>query len=153
MSTPNADHNNKLPTSYIQSYNLKVLQGLYPVISHIIHCCGVASVYEIDDEIHDIDCRGPLFIVQTIHKELWMVVLNQSQYGTYRVEIDCNTQFQEKGRYLTLNTTNSQHSLVQFCFVAERPDDERAKTVQHIRQELSQKVQVEKILQQTVAYC
>ncbi|BFU18683.1 hypothetical protein EHI8A_032940 [Entamoeba histolytica HM-1:IMSS-B] len=142
--------------SQIQLINLRALQGFFPIIESVIMNCGVVSVYELRSEggkeITDVGCRGPLFLVQTRHKELWLVVLNQSSFGIYHTIVSEQTQFQQQDRYLTLTHLDNQ-CLVQFCFISQSANEECTNVVSRLRRELSDRVRFGRLLKQAVTYC
>ncbi|ELP90384.1 2-alkenal reductase, putative [Entamoeba invadens IP1] len=155
MSTPTPDKKQPeqaMGPAQVQALNLQTLQGFYPHIESIAMNCGVVSVYEISAQTHDPDCRGPLFLVQTREKEMWMIVLNQLGFGTYRISIDENTQFQEQDRYVTLKN-DGDNVLVQFCFVSQNAEDEREKAVKKLKNELRAVGKASTLLKHAVAYC
>lgn len=159
-TTPTPDRqnkNNNLPPSYVQSINLSALQKIYPVISSVLLCCGTVEMYTFkngqSEEKDRQGIKGPLFLVQTQLKTLWLVILNQDKTGSYRWEINENTKYSDTDRSLTVSTSEDNKE-VQFCFISTSDVKSAIKsTLDRIRSELDVTSKSEKLLKQAMTYC
>ena len=115
----------------ILQMNTAAIKGIYPLVSRVVLSGSVVSVYEMKDEFKNVDCLGPLFVCETLPGLVSIIVLNQSSFGTYRVDVDPTTSFVRHSNALTISTTNA--SPVQFCFLCDNPDRSVQATISAIQ--------------------
>ena len=140
--------------SQIHSINLKALKGFYPIINNIITTFGVVSVFEVNNETEefvDIDCKGPLFLVETQTKELWFIVLNQTSLNVYKYPIHSTSKFIHQDGSLTLQSVDQP--IIQFCFLDQNAEKTCQNVVEKLKTEFNFSVRANRLLQTSLTYC